>query len=98
MWLLATGTTCVNISCSVLSRWGHIGEAAQNVEKYKNEWMSMTTYIIQMNNVGTNKNNISSYLYSYLKQDVMYAQLLFVNGFITGFFDKHLQWHKREGI
>mmetsp|Transcript_17639 Transcript_17639/g.21054 ORF Transcript_17639/g.21054 Transcript_17639/m.21054 type:complete len:126 (+) Transcript_17639:46-423(+) len=30
-----------------------------------------------------------------LKEDVLYAQLLFVNGYITGFFYKHLQWHKQ---
>ena len=95
MWILATGTIWVDIKCPVLSRWEHVGEASQHVEKYKNEWISMATYIIQMNNVGTNKNDIASYLYSYLKEDVLYSHLLFVNGFITGFFDKHLQWHKR---
>ena len=89
--MLDTGTTWVDITCPVLSRSEHIGEAAQHVEKYTNEWISMATYIIQMSNVGMNKNNIASYLYSYLKQDVLYSQLLFVNGFITGFFNKHLQ-------
>ena len=44
--------------------------------------------------MGTNKNNIASYLYSYLKEDMTYAQLLFVNGYIAELFDKHLQWHK----
>ena len=46
-----------------------------------------------MNNVGTNKKDITSYLYSYLKEDVLYAQLLFVNGYISAFFDKHIQCH-----
>ena len=26
---------------------------------------------------------------------MLYAQLLFVDGYITGVFDKHLQWHKQ---
>ena len=91
MWILATGSTWVDIKYPVLSRWEHVGEAAQHVEKYNNKWIRMAAYVIQMSNVGMNKNNIASYLYSYLKQDVLYSQLLFVNGFITGFFNKHLQ-------
>ena len=47
--------------------------------------MLIARYIIGMHNAGTNKNDIASYLYSYLKEDVLYAQLLFVNGYITGF-------------
>ena len=35
------------------------------------------------------------YLYLYLKEKILYAQVFFVNGFIVGFFDKHLQWHKQ---
>jgi len=30
-------------------------------------------------------------LYSYLKEDVLYAQSLFVHGFYDRFFDRHLQ-------
>ena len=48
-----------------------------------------------MNNVGKNKCDIASYLYSYLKEEILYAQVLFVNRFIVGFFDKHLQWYKQ---
>ena len=95
MWRLATTTTWKDMKCPVLSRWEHVGEAAQHVVKYKEQWMLIAKYIIDMHNVGTNKNDIASYLYSYLKEDMLYAQLLFVNGYITGFFDKHLQWQKQ---
>ena len=95
MWRLATGSNWEDMKCPVLSHWEHVGEAVEYVVKYKEQWLVMTRKISDMNNVGTNKNDISSYLYSYLKEDVIYAQLLFVHGYITGYFDRHLQWHKQ---
>ena len=83
------------MKCPVLSRWERVGEAVEHVVKYKEQWLVMTRKISDMNNVGTYKDDISSYLYSYLKEDVIYAQLLFVHGYITGYFDRHLQWHKQ---
>ena len=38
------------------------------MEKYKEQWMLITRYIITINNVGTNKNDIASYIFSYLKE------------------------------
>jgi len=76
----------------VLSRWDYVGELAQHVVKYKEQWMLIARYIIGMHNIGTNENDIASYLYLYLKDDVLYTQLLIVNGYITVFY-KHLQWH-----
>ena len=95
LWLLSTGSVWVDMKCPVLSRWEHVGEAIQHVKKNKEEWMLMSQYIIDMNNVGTNKNDIASYLYSYLKEDILIAQLLFVSVYNTSFFDKHFQWHKQ---
>ena len=51
-----------------------------------------------MNNVGTNKNNVASYLFSYLKEDMLYAQILFVNAYISDFYDKHFQWFKHVDV
>ena len=95
MWELATETTWKDMKCPVLSRWEHVGEAIQHVVEYKRQWILVSQNIIKMNNVGTNKNDIASYIYSYLKEDVLFAQVLFVHGFYTGFFDKYLQWHKQ---
>ena len=95
MWKIVTGTEWVDIKCPILSRWEHVGEAAEHVLKYKEQWIKMCETIIQMNNVGTNKNDISSYLFSYLHEPMLIAQLSFVHGYIHLFFDKHFQWHKQ---
>ena len=54
----------------------------------------MTSRIITMNGMGKNENDIVSYLYVYLKEDMLHAQVLFDNRFIVEFFNKHLQWYK----
>jgi len=41
--------------------------------------------------VGSNKNDIESNLYSYLNEDILYAQVLFVHSYIGEFSDKHFQ-------
>ena len=94
MWLIATGTTWKDISCPVMSRWQHVGEGAQHIEKYRKEWLVMCQYICDLNNVGTVKNDISSYLYSYLNEDILIAYLHFVCAFVETFFDPHFNWHK----
>ena len=94
MWKACSASNWQDIKCPVLLRWEHVGEAVQHIVKYKVQWLLVSQYIIDMNNVGTNKNDIASYLYSYLNEDVLYAQILFVHGYITIFFDTHLQWHK----
>ena len=47
-----------------------------------------------MNNVGTSKCDIASYLFSYLNKKMLWEQLLFVHGFVSEFHDKHFQWMK----
>ena len=95
MWHHITGQSWKDIKCPVLSRWEHVGEYIEHVVQYKTHWILVSQYIVNINNVGSNKNDIASYLFSYLKEDVLFAQVLFVHGFYTGFFDKHLQWHKK---
>ena len=74
---LTTGSNWEDMKFPVLSRWEHMGEAVEHIVKYKEQWLVMTRKISNINNVSTNKNDTSSYLYSYLKEDVLYAQLLF---------------------
>ena len=76
----------------VLSRWEHVGESVQHFVQYKEQWISVSQYIIDVNNVGTNKNGISFYPYSYLNEDILYAHVLFVHAYIS---DKHFQMHKQ---
>ena len=94
MWLIATGTTWKDISCPVMSCWQHVGEGVQHLKKYRNEWLVMCQYICDLNNVGKVKNDIASYLYSYLDEDILMAYLYFVCAFVDEFFDPHFNWHK----
>ena len=71
-------------------RMEHVGETIQYIDQYKTQWVLILEYIINMNNVGMNKNDISSYLYSHLKEDVLCAQLLFVHSFYLRFFYRRL--------
>ena len=54
----------------------------------------MCQYICDLNNVGKVKNDIASYLYSYLNEDMLMAYLYFVCAFVDEFFDPHFNWHK----
>ena len=94
IWLLSTGLKWVDIKCPVLSRWEHVGEAAAHLKKNFMNWITVSLYIIDLNNVGTNKNDIASYLYSYLNKDMLYAQILFVNAYIVKYYYQHFQWLK----
>ena len=94
VWILGTGTKWVNIKCPVLSRWEHVGEAAAHLKTNYKHWITVSQYIIDLKNVGTNKNDIASYLFSYLKEDMLYAQILFVDGYITEYYNSHFQWLK----
>ena len=47
----------------------------------------MSQYIIDMNDVGTNKNDIASCLYLYLKEGIMISQVLCVSVYNIHFFD-----------
>ena len=94
MWLLATGSSWTDISCPVLSRQEHVGDAAQHLKQNHDNWLGMSLYIIDTNNVGKTKCNIASYLNSYLNEDMLRAQLLFVCAFVTEYYDIHFQWHK----
>lgn len=75
MWLLATGSSCKYMSCPVLSRWQHVGETALHLKKYREEWLAICQYITDLNNIGKVKNDIASYLYSYLHEDMLLAYL-----------------------
>ena len=46
-------------------------------------------YIIDINNTDTNKNMIASYLHLYLNENMLFAQLIFVNEYINILFDPH---------
>ena len=94
MWVIATGTMWKDISCPVLSHWQHVGEGAQHIKKYRKVWITICQYICDLNNVGKIKNDIASYLYSYLNEDMLMAYLYFVCGFCDTFFDPHFNWHK----
>ena len=94
MWLIATEITWKDISCSLMSCWQHVGEGVQHLKKYRNEWLVMCQYICDLNNVGKVKNDIASYLYSYLNEDMLVAYLYFVCAFVDEFFDPHFNWHK----
>jgi len=67
----------------------------EHVVKYKEQWLIVAQNIIDMNNVRRNKNDIGSYIYSYLNEDILYAQDLFVHSYIDEFFDKIFQWYKQ---
>ena len=95
IWQIATGSTWEDIKCPVLSRWEHVGEAVQHVVKYKEQWLLVAQYVIDMNNVESKNNDIASYLFSYLNEDILYAHVLFVRSYIDEFFNKHFQWHKQ---
>ena len=92
--ILETGTKWVDIKYPVLSRWEHVGEAVTHLKANYKHWITVSQYIIDLNNVGTNKNDIASYLFSYLKEDMLYAQILFVDGYITEYYNSHFQWLK----
>ena len=53
----------------------------------------MCQYICDLNNVGKVKNDIASYLYSYLKENMLMAYL-YLCAFVDTFFDPHFNWHK----
>jgi len=95
IWQIATGSTWENIKCPLLTRWEHVGELVEHVVKYKEQWLIVAQNIIDMNNVRRNKNDIGSYIYSYLNEDILYAQDLFVHSYIDEFFDKIFQWYKQ---
>ena len=61
------------------------------MKKYLNSRMIVTQYITDLNNVGTNKNDIVSYLFSYPKEDMLFAQILFVVVYIKDFYDNMCQ-------
>ena len=63
------------MKCPVLSRWEHVDKAAAHLKNNFKNWITVSLYIIDLNNVGTNKNNISSYLYFYINKDMLYAQI-----------------------
>ena len=94
LWTLATGSAWEDISCPVLSRWEHVGDGANHIKKYYNEWLVMSQYIINTNNVGKSKNDVASYLHSYLNEDMLKAQLYFICGFVNEFYDIHFHWMK----
>ena len=76
MWRLATGLVQKYIKFHVLSRWDHVGEAIWDIMKYNTYWVLVLEYIININNVSMNRNDIVSYIYSYLKEDVIYSQIV----------------------
>jgi hypothetical protein len=94
LWEVSTGVKWVDAKCPVLSRWEHVGEATSHLKTHKGNWLTVCSYIIGMNNVGTSKNDVASYLYSYLNEKMLWSQILFVNGYITEFYDTHFQWMK----
>ena len=49
-----------------------------------------------MNNLGTSKHEIASYLCSYLNKDMLYAQTLFIKAYIIEFYDKNFQWYTQN--
>ena len=55
MWKACSAVSWQDIKCPVLSRWEHVGEAVQHIAKYKVQWLLVSQYIIDMNNVDTNK-------------------------------------------
>ena len=55
MWRIAIVRNWKDMNCPVLSRWEHVGEAVQHMVTYTDQWMSMSRYIIAINNVGKNK-------------------------------------------
>ena len=94
LWLIGTGSTWCDISKPVLSRWEHVGDAARHLKKWYDQWLVMSQYIINLNNVGKVKCDIASYLISYLKETMLRAQLEFVCAFVTEYYDSHFHWHK----
>ena len=54
----------------------------------------MCQYICDLNNVGKVKNDIASYLYSYLNEDMIMSYLYIVCALGEDFFDPHFNWHK----
>ena len=95
MWKKATQCEWADIKCPVLSRWDHVGECAENLKAHKENWLKACQHIIDINKTGSNKHDISSSLFSYLNEEIIWAQLLFICGYIESFYDSLFQWNKQ---
>lgn len=96
IWDITTETTWKGMSCPVLSRWEHVGETANHIKDNYENWTIISQYIINKYNAGTNRNDIASYLNSYLKEGMLHAQLEFVCAFVNEIYDHHFQCQKHK--
>ena len=54
----------------------------------------MSQGIVQVEQSGTTKHTIASYLDSYLGEPMILAHLHFIHGYISAWWNKNFQWHK----
>ena len=94
IWLVDTSAVWEDLKWPVILRWEHVGDGAFLMQKYYDNRITVSQYIIDIANVCTSTNDTASYLYSYLNKDVLYAQILFINAYIIEFYDKYSQWYK----
>ena len=77
-----------------MTRWECVGEAAEHVTKYREEWRTVATYVVMKEKTNSTKHTIASYLCSYLDEAMIIAHLYFLVAYIKSWWHPHFQWQK----
>ena len=94
LWTLLTGVTGETIKCPVMTRWECVGETAEHVTKYREEWRIVATHVAMKEKSNSTKHTIASYLCSYLDEAMIISHLFFLVGYIKSWWHPHFQWQK----
>ena len=94
VWMLVTGTRSQHVKCPVMTRWECVGDAANHVCKYLEQWKVVSNHIVHAEKSGNTKHTIASYLSSYLEEPMIIAHINFLNAYCNCWWNKHFHWQK----
>ena len=94
LWETCTGIIWHKMKKPVLSRWDSVLEGADHVLKRKGEWMSISLRIAQVEDYGSTKHTIASFLTSYLEEKMLISHLQLVSAYGSAWFLRHFNWQK----
>ena len=77
-----------------MTRWECVGETAEHVTKYREEWRTVASYVVMKEKTNSTKHTIASYLCSYLDEAMIISHLFFLVGYIKSWWHPHFQWQK----
>ena len=89
LWETCTGIIWHEMKKPVLSRWDSVLEGADHLLKRKGEWMSISLRIAQVEDYGSTKHTIASFLTSYLEEKMLISHLQLVSAYAKAWFLHH---------